>query len=313
MVNNTPPASTVAFSVLDGVSASRVHITAAHSSVLDFLCLRFPAVDEATWRHRFARQRVLDSQGKPLDPANPCQAGEQIYYYRELPAERHIPFHEQILFQDEHLLVADKPHFLPVTPVGRFVQESLLVRLKRSTGIDTLTPIHRIDKDTAGLVLFSVNPDTRDAYQRLFRERAMHKTYRAIAPLLLDQHWPHTRHTRLEDDVQFFRSREVPGEPNSETRIQLVQTHDTLGLYALYPTTGRKHQLRVHLAALGAPILNDPLYPVVRVRHPAPDDFTHPLQLLAHALAFDDPVTHQPRQFVSQQALVFPPTTPVLP
>lgn len=297
--------------VLDGVSASRVQITTAQGSVLDFLCARFPAVGEGIWRSRFARQRVLDAQGQPLDPASPCRSGELIHYYRELPTEPRIPFREHILFHDEHLLVADKPHFLPVTPVGRFVQETLLVRLKRSTGIDTLAPIHRIDKDTAGLVLFSTQPATRDAYQRLFRERRVSKTYHAIAPRLTGDACPDSRRSRLVDDEAFFRSREVPGEPNSETHIRLLQALDHLGLYALMPVTGRKHQLRVHMATLGMPILHDPLYPVVKPVEG--DDFSTPLQLLAKTLTFTDPLTGVARRFDSQQTLHFPPPAPVLP
>ncbi len=231
-----------------------------------------------------------------------CRVGDILYYYRELQQEVAIPFAEKILYQDDHILVADKPHFLPVIPSGRFVQQTLLVRLKKSTGIDTLSPIHRIDKDTAGLVLFSKNPATRDAYQSLFRTRSVHKTYHAIAPLLSEQVWPLCYRSLLVEDEKFFRTREFPGEPNSETLIDVVQEKNGLALYRLQPVTGRKHQLRVHLAALGAPILNDPLYPAVR---PVADhDFSQPLQLLAKAVAFIDPLSGIPQSFSSEQQLV---------
>lgn len=297
--------SSVAPPVRDGVSASRVQVTAGDwPSVLAFLCERFPAVGETVWQARLLRGLVLAANGKPLAAGDRCQCGDIIYYYREWAQETPIPFTETILYQDEHILVVDKPHFLPVIPSGRFVQQSLLVRLKKSTGIDTLSPIHRIDKDTAGLVLFSVNPASRDAYQALFRTRAVTKTYQAIAPLL-DQHaWPLCYRSRLVEDQQFFRTREVTGEPNSETTITVLQQRDGLALYALQPVTGRKHQLRVQLEALGAPILNDPLYP--QVLTVAVDDFSKPLQLLAQSLVFTDPLTGELRQFSSARQLLWP-------
>lgn len=270
-------------------------------SVLAFLAARFPAVDSAVWRLRCERRLVLATDGTPLAADAPCEPGDVIHYYRELPQETPIPFDAAILYRDEHLLVADKPHFLPVIPSGRFVQETLLVRLKRATGIETLSPIHRIDKDTAGLVLFSVNPTTRDAYQALFRSRTVQKTYLAIAPLLPGQSWPVHYRSRLVEDEQFFRTREVPGEPNSETLIRLQATAGGRALYALQPLTGRKHQLRVQMAALGAPLENDALYPAVRAVRD--DDFSRPLQLLAHSLAYVDPLTGVPVQFSSRRTL----------
>lgn len=296
--------SSAAPPVRDGVSASRVQVTAGEwSSVLAFLCERFPAVSEPVWQSRLQRGLVLAANGESLAAGDRCQCGDTIHYYREWPQEIPIPFTETILHRDEHILVVDKPHFLPVIPAGRFVQQSLLVRLKKSTGIDTLSPIHRIDKDTAGLVLFSVNPASRDAYQALFRTRAVTKMYHAIAPALGQREWPLRYGSRLVEDERFFRTREVAGEPNSETMITVLQRRDGLALYTLQPITGRKHQLRVQLAALGAPIVNDPLYP--QVLTVAEDDFSRPLQLLAHALAFTDPLTGAPRQFTSARHLLW--------
>lgn len=254
------------------------------------------------WRSRFARGLVLDESGVALNVDAACRVGEILYYYRELQQEAVIPFAEKILYQDDHILVADKPHFLPVIPSGRFVQQTLLVRLKKSTGIDALSPIHRIDKDTAGLVLFSKNPATRDAYQSLFRTRSVHKTYHAIAPLLSEQAWPLCYRSLLVEDQKFFCTQEVAGEPNSETLIDVLQEKNGLALYRLQPVTGRKHQLRVQMAALGAPILNDPLYPAVQ--SVADNHFSQPLQLLAQAIAFIDPLTGVPQLFSSEQQLL---------
>ena len=266
-------------------------------TVLDGVCARFPAISRDTWIERFARGRVLDAQGVPLAIDAPYRAGAGIGYFREVPDEAAIPFAESVLHADAHLVVADKPHFLPVAPTGRYVHETLLSRLVRRLGNDDLVPLHRLDRDTAGLVLFSANRRTRDAYLALFRERAIRKRYEALAPALPGQSFPLTRTTRLERGEPFFRMREAEGAPNSETRIDVVERRGDAWLYGLEPVTGRKHQLRVHMAALGAPIENDPWYPEVSVRDAA--DYSRPLQLLARSLQFVDPVTREARRFES--------------
>ena len=276
------------------------------ATVLDCLCARFPAIDRQVWRDRFARGRVLDTGGTAVAVDAPFRAGMEIRYFREVHDEPTIPFDETVLHVDAHLLVADKPHFLPVTPAGRFVTQTLLARLVRRLGIAELVPLHRIDRDTAGLVLFSVDPATRAAYQDLFRLRRIDKVYEALAPALPDTAFPLTRRTRLAPGEPFFRMCEVNGDPNSETRIDVLERGprdrgDGIWSYRLQPVTGRKHQLRVHMAALGAPILNDAFYPLLATR-PA-DDYARPLKLLAKSLAFVDPLSGQPRRFESLLAL----------
>jgi tRNA pseudouridine32 synthase/23S rRNA pseudouridine746 synthase len=275
--------------------------------MLDFLAERLSVVDRAAWAGRLARGEVLDDDGQPLQPDAPFQPGARIHYYRHLDDEPTIPFEETVLFQDEHLLVADKPHFLPVTPGGRYVQQSLLVRLKRRTGIDSLSPIHRIDRETAGLVLFSVRAQDRNAYQALFRDRAVHKTYEAIAPHRPALDFPLTRRSRIEEDPErFFRMVETGGEPNSDTQIECTEVCGAWARYTLSPVTGKRHQLRVHMNALGAPIVGDQFYPQV-LRGPDDDeDFAEPLRLLARGIRFVDPVTGTERRFESGQDMAWP-------
>ncbi|MEN4951183.1 pseudouridine synthase [Stenotrophomonas sp. TWI819] len=268
-------------------------------SLLDGLCARFPRIDRAQWADRFARGRVQDAQGRALAPDQAWQVGLEIVYFREVADEPVIPFAEAIVHQDAHLLVADKPHFLPVTPAGGYVRETLLARLVARTGNRDLVPLHRLDRLTAGLVLFSTRPDTRDAYQRLFRERRIEKVYEALAPPLPQRAFPLERHTRLIPGEPFFRMAEVPGEPNARTRIEVIEAAGPIWRYRLHPVTGRKHQLRVHMAALGAPILGDDLYPELLLDAPA----DAPLQLLAKELTFDDPLTGERRTFTSGLSL----------
>ncbi|MCY1169893.1 Ribosomal large subunit pseudouridine synthase A [compost metagenome] len=246
---------------------------------------------------------MADEFGLAVTPERPYQGHMRVYYYRALDDEPRIPFEETVLYQDEHLVVADKPHFLPVTPSGHYLQETLLVRLKNRLGLDGLTPIHRIDRETAGLVLFSVRIADRNAYQGLFRQHTIHKHYEAIAPWRSDLTLPVIRKSRIVEDEPFFRQIEVPGEPNSESRIDVLEVAGNVARYALSPVTGKKHQLRVHMNALGLPILNDRMYPPVE--HTPDDDYRLPLQLLAKSIAFTDPVTGQQRQFETRLALEF--------
>jgi len=284
------------------VAASRLQLPPGDwSCLLEGLCARFPRIDRGQWQDRFARGRVRDAQGRALAADHPWQVGLEIHYFREVVDELVIPFQEAILHVDAHLLVADKPHFLPVTPAGGYVQQTLLARLVARTGNPDLVPLHRLDRLTAGLVLFSTRPGTRDAYQRLFRERRIVKTYEAIAPALPGQAFPLERHSRLVPGEPFFRMAEAPGEPNARTRIEVIDGEGPWWRYRLHPETGRKHQLRVHMAALGAPIRGDDLYPELNTA--GQGDAAPALQLLAKALAFEDPLTGESRQFRSQLAL----------
>jgi tRNA pseudouridine32 synthase/23S rRNA pseudouridine746 synthase len=289
-------------SAADGPVASRLQLPPGPwTTVLDCLCDRFPAIPRDTWIDRFARGRVLDASGNALPVDATYRLGAEIRYFREVASEPVIPFAETLLHVDDDLVVADKPHFLPVAPAGRHVRETLLSRLVSRLGNPDLVPLHRIDRDTAGVVLFSANPATRDAYQSLFRQRRIRKHYEAIAPALPTLAFPLTRTSRIVRGEPFFRMQEVEGEPNSETRIDVIHREGPLWRYGLEPVTGRKHQLRVHMAALDAPIHNDATYPVVIRR--ADDDYTRPLQLLARSLAFVDPITGSQRQFDSRFVL----------
>jgi tRNA pseudouridine32 synthase/23S rRNA pseudouridine746 synthase len=275
--------------------------------LVDFLAERLSAVSHAAWVQRMVHGDVLDEAGQPLLPEAPFRPGTRVYYYRELDDEPEVPFEEAVLYQDEHLLVADKPHFLPVTPGGRYVQQSLLVRLKNRLGIETLSPIHRIDRETAGLVLFSLRPQDRAAYQALFRERSVHKVYEAIAPSGTAHAWPLVRRSRIvEEDQAFFRMGEADGEPNSETQMDRLDTRGAWARYRLEPVTGKRHQLRVHMNALGLPIAGDQFYPRVLRGPDDPEDFSNPLRLLAQGIAFTDPVTGEHRRFGSKRVLAWP-------
>lgn len=268
------------------------------TTVLECLCTHFGAISRERWLGRISRGLVQDEAGQPLTAATPYRAGLMVRYFREVAAEASIPFVESIVHADADLVVADKPHFLPVAPVGAWVEETLLVRLMRRLGNPTLVPLHRIDRATAGLVLFSANPATRARYQALFRERRITKTYEALAAPLPQRAFPLVHRSQLVAGEPFFRMREGAGTPNSETRIAVLGRNGALWRYELVPVSGRKHQLRVHMAALGAPIANDPYYPELSPR--AADDYLRPLALLARTLDFIDPLCAAPRHFSSR-------------
>lgn len=273
------------------------------ATVLECLCAHFRAISREQWLDRIARGRVLDLNGLPIGVDLAYKEGLCIYYFREVPNEKVIPVQETILYADEHLVVADKPHFLPVTPAGEYVEHTLLRRLIRRLDNPSLVPLHRIDRHTAGLVLFSANPQSRSAYQQLFPTRMIDKFYEAIAPALPDLNFPLVHKSRLVEGEPFFRMQEGPGASNTETAVEVREKRGELWRYGLSPVTGKKHQLRVHMTALGASICNDPFYP--EVIKDAEDDYANPLKLLAQGVRFIDPITGQVRRFHSEIRLAW--------
>ncbi len=283
--------------------SSTVHLSpGGGDTVLECLCRQFPAVSRQEWLERMRRGRVLDAAARPLPVDAPIGDGRRVHYFREVANEPRIPVTATVLHADAHLLVVDKPHFLPVMPAGRFVQETLLTRLQRRLGHADLVPLHRIDRATAGLVLLSVDASSRAAYQALFRERRIVKSYEALAPPLPQRAFPFVYRSRLVRGDPFFRMREEEGAANSETRVDVIERGRTLWRYALTPVSGRTHQLRVHMAALGAPLLHDRWYPQLQPQ--ADDDHARPLQLLARALEYVDPLSGQRRVWRSRRQLL---------
>lgn len=270
------------------------------SSVLEYLIVKFPNIEPDVWQHRVASGKVHWHDGSLISADTPFQAQRRVYYYREVDIEPIIPFEEKILFQDEHILVAYKPHFLVVAPTGMYIAESLQNRLRKKTGQHSLQALHRLDRATAGLVLFSVDPATRHLYHNLFNTQQIHKTYHAIARVsnrenLVGEQWEVKN--RLVKSEPRFLMKVVEGEPNSHSLISCLAQTDDKALFELNPITGKTHQLRLHMQALGWPLLCDMYYPALQPR--AADNYSTPLQLLAKELHFTDPVTQQSRAFSS--------------
>ena len=289
----------------DGVGPSCISLPVGPwPRVIDFLEQRFPTVSRDEIAARMARGDVVDELGDYVLPERIYTAHLKLFYYRSIEIEARIPFDEVVLFQDDYIVAVDKPHFLPVTPAGRYLQETVLVRQKRKLGIDTLAPMHRIDRETAGVVLFTIQPHTRGKYHALFENKAVKKHYQAIAPWRAELTLPLTRCSRLVEGDSFMRMCEAAGEPNAETAIELLEVMGDLARYRLTPLTGKKHQLRVHMAALGLPIVNDKIYPLHNSIEQIEDgDYSKPLQLLAEAISFDDPISGERREFASRRQL----------
>ena len=299
-----------------GVSPSKVGIPAnTHLSAIEFLVQRFPAIQREVWLQRFLEGGILNAEGINIGPNQSVLHETHLLYFRHVADEPTLRFKAQIIFQDEHLIVADKPHFMPVTPGGQYVQQSLLVQIKQDFNLPELSPIHRIDRETAGLVMFSVRAKDRNAYQQLFRLQQVQKTYEAIAGIPesspLNLVFPITYKSMMASDEQFFKMRELTArecattdQSNSETWIDCVERiSQALARYILKPVTGQRHQLRVHMNALGLPILGDRFYPHVKYLASEKDPLDQPLQLLAKTIAFLDPLTGTPRKFTSNLKL----------
>ncbi|MFF3828163.1 pseudouridine synthase [Streptomyces griseus] len=242
--------------------------------------------------------RIVGVDGTAVRGSEPYAAGRYLWFHRDFSPEEPVPFPVGVVYRDERIVVADKPHFLATMPRGRHITETAVARLRRELELPALQPAHRLDRLTAGLVLFVVRPEDRGAYQTLFRDRRVRKEYEALAPYDPDVALPRTVRSRIVKERGVLAAREEPGEANSESRVELVERRGGVGRYRLLPATGRTHQLRVHMNALGLPIVHDPLYPVV-AEEGAPDDFSRPLQLLARVLEFTDPVGGEPRRFDS--------------
>jgi len=295
--------STSSFSAAHSQASTLYLPPGSWATVLDCLCEHFSAIGREQWLDRIARGRVLDAQGQAIALDLAYKEGLRIHYFREVPDEKVIPVLETILYADEHLVVADKPHFLPVTPAGEYVEQTLLRRLIRRLDNPHLVPLHRIDRHTAGLVLFSANPQSRSAYQALFPTRKIDKYYEAIAQALPQLTFPLVHKSRLVEGEPFFRMQEGLGVSNTETAVQVLEQNGDLWRYGLSPVTGKKHQLRVHMTALGASICNDPFYP--QVLKDVEDDYANPLKLLARGLRFSDPLSGVERVFESRIRLAW--------
>ena len=248
-----------------------------------------------------ARAKVLagevrDARGTVLGGDSELPAGASVYHYRDLPDEVEVPFEVPVLYRDDAIVVADKPHFLATMPRGRHVVQTALVRLRRDLGLPELSPAHRLDRLTAGVLLFTVRREVRGAYQTMFARGEVAKTYLARSSGSLDLAAPQVVSNRIVKRRGVLQACVEPGEPNAETLVEPLGG----GLYRLTPRTGRTHQLRLHMAGLGLAIDNDPLYPQILEVDPA--DFSAPLQLLAHRLEFTDPITGEHRCFVSSRA-----------
>ena len=269
-------------------------------TVRAYLVAKLPRVDPARIDAMLADDRFVGRSG-PYSADTPYLPGEFVWFHRDLPDEVPVPFELGVVYRDDQILVADKPHFLSTIPRGQHVAETALVRLRTQFDLPHLSPAHRLDRPTAGLVLFVVRPELRGRYQTLFRDRRVHKEYEAIAPYRPELTLPTVVRSRIVKERGVITAQEVPGEPNAETRVELLASRGDLGRYRLLPSTGRTHQLRLHMCGLGVPIVGDPFYPVLEDR--PLDDFTRPLQLLAKVLAFEDPVTGVPHRFESRLRL----------
>ncbi len=308
--------------VRDGVNATRLRLPeeGPWTTAMDYMMHRWGHIDPQGIEDRFDAGEIVGEGGTPLDRTTRLEDHTFIWYYRTLPPETRIPVELAILHQDEHLLVVDKPHFLPTTPGGTYIQESALVRLRNQLDLPDLIPMHRLDRMTAGVLLLSTNPETRGKYQVLFEKRQVQKEYECVSAAEPADGYPAVDfpavvRNRMTKSRTYLLAEVIDGEPNAETRIERLETFDggvrpgadgttagtRLARYRLEPHSGKTHQLRVHMASLGLGIVNDAFYPDLLDK--APDDYTKPLQLLARGIRFVDPISGQPVEYRSRLEL----------
>lgn len=286
-----------------GLDAARLRLPLVGgpwATIRDHLVERLPRVAPERIDLLLSEGRIVTADG-PVAPDAPYLPGGVVWFHRDLPDEVPVPFDLRVVHRDDDLLVVHKPHFLATIPRGQHIVQTALVRLRRQFGLPDLVPAHRLDRVTAGLLMFVIRPERRGAYQTLFRDRLVHKEYEAIAPFDPALELPRVVRSRIVKERGVITATEVAGEPNAQTRVELLEHRGGLGRYRLLPTTGRTHQLRLHLSGLGIPILGDDFYPVLRDK--PLDDFTRPLQLLAGVLEFTDPITGVRRRFESGAVL----------
>ncbi|WP_442902715.1 pseudouridine synthase [Gordonia sp. HS-NH1] len=295
--------------IRDGVDATRVVLRSGPEVTVGQALLAAPSLAGLTTedlRRRSAAGEIVDADGRPADLDSPSRPNISLYLYRDLDDEVPVPFDLPVLYRDENIVVVDKPHFLATMPRGRHVTETALVRLRRELGSDIVSPAHRLDRLTAGVLLFTLRPEVRAAYQHLFAARTARKEYLALAPADEALATSVTVRDRIEKTAGDLRALVVDGPVNAISDITLVDGAGHHGVYRLVPHTGRTHQLRLHMASLGVPIVDDPLYPDVRpdlAARPDHGDFSRPLRLLARVLEFTDPLTGEHRRFESMRTV----------
>jgi len=273
--------------VRDGLGPARLRLHGGN--VLAEFSRRFGSGDKVL------NGEVVDRDGVVVDATTVLAPGAHVYHYRDLPDEVVVPFSIPVLYRDDTIVVVDKPHFLATMPRGSHIAQTALIRLRRELDLPELSPAHRLDRLTAGVLLFTTRREVRGAYQKLFAAGLVAKTYLAMSSAQPGLVGPQVVSNRIIKQRGVLQARIEPGEPNAETRVEPLGQ----GRYRLTPRTGRTHQLRLHMATLGVAIDNDPLYPeVIDVQ---PGDFTAPLRLIAQRLEFDDPLTGHRRCFVSSR------------
>jgi len=269
-----------------------------YPTVFQFLCRCFPKISNDLWKVRLDEGLVFYDDGIIAKANDLCKPSQRIWYYREIDKETPIPFEEKILYVNDHILIADKPHFLPVIPAGRFVNETLLNRLKQKTGLVDLTPVNRIDRETAGLVLFSTNRKTAPLYYDLFKTGSVQKVYRALSPAISGSSLIQMNiENRLVSGEPWFLMKVESGIPNARSTLTIENISNGICSFSVVPHTGKKHQIRIHMASVGYPILNDRYYPVLAPQ--GDDDYVNPLKLLSEQLRFIDPITKESLEFRS--------------
>jgi 23S rRNA pseudouridine1911/1915/1917 synthase len=279
----------------------------AGQMILAYYTQQYPHSGQAEWRERITSGQIL-LEGDQADPETLLRPGQWLTYHRPPWEEPEVPLSFTVLYEDLDLLVVAKPAGLPVLPAGGFLEHTLLWQLQQRYPRETPLPIHRLGRGTSGLMLLARSSLARANLSQQMRNHCIRKNYRAlVASGDLPDHFTITQAIGKipHPALGYVYGATTEGLSAYSECSVLRRTPDTT-LLDVTILTGRPHQIRIHLATVGFPLIGDPLYGIGGIPkfHPTPETKKLAVpgdcgyHLHAYRLDFTHPQTDQPLSLV---------------